>query len=158
MGVVKFSRFVSRYAGLPCLIFVMLIESAPAGTPGTCDDTAATRCGSGGTCVVNVSETTGPNPVTTVDKGAILVKSGTKIKWKSRGNSSFTVTFGASHPFSAATHGTFNGTPGHSAGDTATIPLSSSSVCYQYSVEHCINHRCANVDPKVIVTNVRGGS
>jgi hypothetical protein len=156
----KLSRLVYRNAGLPCLLLAVLVNSAIAGAPGKCADTCTPNCGSassGVPCNVTVSETSGSNPVATVNRDPICVFSGTKISWSSDPLSDWTVTFGTSHPFPATTHGKFNGKQGHSAGDTASLPNGSpASVCYQYSVEHCINgKKCAQVDPKVIVTNVR---
>jgi len=112
------------------LVLSLSVNSAIAGKPRTCAVVPATPCGSGGTCVVNVSET-GTNPHTTVDNNTIKVVSGTRIEWSTT-SGSFIVTFGASHPFPAATAGTFVGTPGHNSGETATS-TSSSDVCYQYS-------------------------
>jgi hypothetical protein len=153
----KLHRFV--YGNLAFwLVLALSVNSAMAGTPGTCTDVTATPCGSGGVCTIKVSETTGPNPVTTVgnDNAAIQIKSGTRIEW-STSSGSFIVTFAASHPFPSATAGTFAGTPGHNSGDTATIADLSPPVCYQYSVEHCGSGHCAKIDPKVIVTNVKDG-
>jgi len=149
----KLHRFL--YGNLaPWLVLALSVNSAIAGTPGSCPDITGTPCGSGGTCTISVSET-GANPITSVGGNeTILVKSGTKIKW-STSSGSFIVTFAASHPFPSATHGTFAGTPGHLSGAKATLPTGVNRTCYQYSVEHCGDGHCATIDPKVIVTNVR---
>jgi hypothetical protein len=161
----KLSRFVYRNVALSWMVLWMVLAAfvnfANAGTPGMCSDTCTPNCGTSGSsgvaCDVAVSETSGPTgPVSAVNKNPICIFSGTKISWSSDPLSEFHVIFGASHPFPAVTHGKFDGKPGQSAGETASIPPGQDSVCYQYSVEHCIKgKKCAQVDPKVIVTSVR---
>jgi hypothetical protein len=155
----KLSRLVCRNVALSWLLLAALINSAIGGMPGTCSDMCISpKCGSSGSsgvpCKIIVSETNGPNgPVSGVDKKTVCVSSNTKISWSSDPESEFHVIFGTSHPFPATTHGKFDGKQGQSVGDTASIPPHSSA-CYQYSVEHCITgQKCAQVDPKVIVTS-----
>lgn len=62
----KLHRFVCGIFALG-LVLSLSVNSAIAGTPGTCTVVPATPCGSGGTCVVNVSET-GTNPALLLTK------------------------------------------------------------------------------------------
>ena len=158
------SRFVSINVRLSWLVSAVLVNSAIAGTPGQpCKvQSCAKWCGSpgpsGAACWLKVSEANGPTggPVANVDADPVCVHSDTDIFWYTlEAKSDFTVTFGTTHPFANTPSGVFKGKKVQPAGDTASLPNNSPSVCYQYSVKHCINGTCAQIDPKVIVTNVR---
>jgi hypothetical protein len=161
----KTNGFVCRDIGLCCLVLAVLISSAAAGKPGSCtiqNCTTTMWCGSPGTggkaCWIKVSEANDPSGVPTANVDGpdpVCVHSNTDIFWYTlEAGSDFKVTFGTTHPFANTPAGVFQGKKVQPAGDTATVP--SGSVCYEYSVEHCIKGKCAKADPKVIVTNVRG--
>lgn len=159
----KLSCFLLRILGTSWLVFAVLVNVAVAGTPEQCADACTPNCGnpaSGTPCEVTVSRAMDPNGhlVGNAHPDPACVAPKTKIIWSSlEPSSEFTVKFGRVHPFPATTHGKFKGKQGQPVGDVADLPSGVDKACYIYSVKHCISGNCVKSDPKVIVTNVKGG-